>query len=273
MNTKLSLILLIVVFVFSACKDDTNINNTNNSNDIQVETQDDQLVYPLPTPFEVTQMLQASGTPFNVGITNSVDNAGNYMQEGSQAMNLGVYGADLAYASTFNQAQQIRDILSASKKLSDELGLTNVIDQNIIDRIEQNIENEDSLYKIVNNTFYDTYNNLNQEEKGDVSVLVITGAWIESVYIATQLAISSQSPQLLMNSVAEQKYNVSTILPLMEQYKDNADVAAMIPVMQSFKDVFENVQQDSMGNTTITEVDFNKLIDLSATEREKLVSM
>ncbi|MBN2662944.1 MAG: hypothetical protein JXR68_04780 [Bacteroidales bacterium] len=273
MNTKLSFFLIVVLFLgLSACKDDSN-STINAGDDIVVDQVDDQLVYPMPTPFEVTQMLQTSGTPFSVDIMNPVSNVDNYMQEISQALNLGVYGADLAYASTYNQANEVRDILAAAKKLSDELGLANVMDQNIVERIEQNIQNQDSLYKIVNNTFYNTYDKLNQEQKGAVSLLVITGAWIESIYLATQIAISSQDNSILMIKVAEQKYNVNTLLPLLNQYTDNAEVASMIPVIQNFKTIFDKVQVDSLGDVTIDQAIFDEITDYSVSERNKIIAM
>jgi len=273
MKTKLSFLLIVVLFLgLSACKNNTN-NTINADDDIQVDQVDDKFVYPMPTPFEVTQMLQSSGTPYAVDIMNPVTNVDNYLQESAQALNLGVYGADLAYASTYNQANEIRNILSASQQLADELGLTNVLDQNIIERIELNIQNEDSLYKIVNNTFYNTFDKLNQDQNGAVSMLIITGAWIESLYLATQIAISSQDKTELMTRVAEQKYNLNTLLPLLEQYTDNNDVATMIPVVEQFKIVFDKVQADSLGNVTIDEATFNDLTDLSLNERNKIISM
>ncbi len=273
MNTKLYFlfILSVLFFVVSSCKDDKDTNG--NADDIKVEIEQEQLVYPLPTPFEVTQMLKKSGTPYSVDLTAPVSNAESYLKESGQALNLGVYGADLAYASTYNQAQSVRDILSASKILSDELGLTSVIDQNIMTRIEENIENQDSLYKIVNNTYYETFNKLNSENKGAISVLVITGGWIESLYLATQLAITSEDKTLLMNNVAKQKFNANALLPLLEQYQDNNDVAKMIPIVEDFKTVFDNVKVDSLENVSIDEATFNEITELSKNERNKIVSM
>lgn len=273
MNTKLSFILIVTLLLsLVSCKPDNT--TVDPDNDIVIEDQlDDKLVYPMPTPFEITQMLQSSGTPFSVDVMNPTDNVDNYIQESAQALNLGVYGADLAYASTFNQANEVRNILASAKKLADGLGLTNVMDQDIIERIEVNIQNEDSLYKIVNNTFYDTYDKLNQDQKGAVSLLVITGAWIESIYLATQISISSQDKTELMIRVAEQKYNVNTLLPLLQQYTDNADVAAMIPVVQNFKNVFDKVEADSLGDVTIDEATFMELTDLSVVERDKIIAM
>ncbi len=270
MNTKSFLILLITgVIFFASCKNDKG----NKTDDIVVDNQEEQFVYPLPTPFEVTQMLQSSGTAFNMDLTNPAENAQNYIEEKAQALNMGVYGADLAYASTYNQAQSVRDLLVAAKSLADNIGLTNVMDQSIVERIESNIQNEDTLYKIVNNTFYSTFDQLNKEGKGSVSLLVITGAWIESLYLATQLAITSQDNSIIMEKVAEQKYNINTLMPLLAQYKDDTYISEIIPIADSFKQLFDQVEADSLGNVIIMEETFDQLTQLAKTERDKITNM
>lgn len=273
MKTKLSFIILIsLFFVFVSCDDDTN--NTNNKPDIEVEDQIDQLVYPIPTPFETTQMLQEAGAAYIADLTNDVTKAENYFKEKSQALNLGVFGADLAYASTYNQAQSIRDILAASKNLSDQLGLTNIIDQGIIQRVEQNIDNGDTLYKIVNNTYYETFNKLNSENKGAVAVMVISGAWIESLYISTQLAITSTDMSVLSSRIAEQKFTANTLIPLLDQYKnENADIAELAGIVQNIKNVFDKIEADEDGNITMDEATLEELMTVAKTEREKIVTM
>ena len=60
--------------------------------------------YPLPTAFEITNMLNEAGAPYILSISNPASNAGNYFTQVEKAINLGVYGADLSYASTYDEA-------------------------------------------------------------------------------------------------------------------------------------------------------------------------
>ena len=62
--------------------------------------------YPLPSSFEVTKLLVEAGASYILNLCNPVDNVNRYISLKSKALNLGVYGADLSYAATYNQAQE-----------------------------------------------------------------------------------------------------------------------------------------------------------------------
>ena len=51
----------------------------------------------LPTSAHVAEMLTELDVEFMIGITNPAENADKYLLNGSKAINLGVYGADLSF--------------------------------------------------------------------------------------------------------------------------------------------------------------------------------
>lgn len=271
MKTKKILYILVaslLIFTFSCKKEHKQ------TKDIVLDSTDQELVYPLPTPFEVTQMLQNSGTPYNLGLTNKLTKVDSYNSEKAEALNLGVYGADLAYAATYNQTQATRDILLAEKKLAVNLNISNVLDRKILDRIEQNIQNQDSLYKIVNNTFIKTFNELNKQSQGATAFLVITGAWVEVVYIATQIAITSSDKSILVYKIAEQKYNINTLIPLLQKYKnDNKDISYALKIAMNFKKIFDKIQVDDGGNLIVDNATFEELSNYAQKARTDIIKL
>ena len=64
---------------------------------------EEQFEYPIPTSFEVTKMLQDASASYDDAVTNSPANVDKYETEWQKALNLGVYGADLSFASTFDK--------------------------------------------------------------------------------------------------------------------------------------------------------------------------
>src|SRR6056297_1983651 len=83
-----------------------------------------EVVYPLPSNFEITETLNEIGASFIISLTNDIENVNKYVTEEKQALNLGIYSADLSYATTYNMKQYTMSYMDVSKKLVKELGIT-----------------------------------------------------------------------------------------------------------------------------------------------------
>jgi hypothetical protein len=197
--------------------------------------------YPIPTSFEITQGLEEAGAAFVLAITNPVENVDKYETRRSKALNLGIYGADLSYASTYNKKDETRKLLQASKELIDGLEIANVFDQSMADRIEVNIEDKDSLIAIITQSFYDTYQQLNENGQDKIALLVVVGSWIEGLYISSNLAISSNYDENIMNTVSGQKIAARKLAELCEKYKDDIDVKSILPLIRFMNLIYDGV--------------------------------
>ena len=62
--------------------------------------------YPIPTAFEVIKLINNAGATYILSLSNPVENVDKYFTEKSKAINLGIYGADLSYASTYQMKQE-----------------------------------------------------------------------------------------------------------------------------------------------------------------------
>src|SRR5690606_28686195 len=104
------------VFMLSACNmkrksSGDNAESTDTLEKTRVEQDVREFVYPLPTTFEVTEMLNRIGAAYILTLSNPVSNVERYLTEKAKAINLGVYSADLSYASTYNQKQATIDYM------------------------------------------------------------------------------------------------------------------------------------------------------------------
>ena len=122
-----------------SCGNGSNDQQNDESNSI-VETtvieKADILVYPLPTPLEVTDMLNRAGAAYILDIANRPDNVAKYFTEMSKALNLGVYGADLSYASTYNKTQETNNYLACTITLRDGLAIETPFNIGMLERVE-----------------------------------------------------------------------------------------------------------------------------------------
>ena len=206
-----------------------------------------EFVYPLPTSFEVTEMLNRIGAGYILTLCNSTENVDKYLTESKQALNLGVYGADLSYASTYNQKKQTMAYMEVSKKLIDALNISGALPADIVDQIEENEDNKDQLVKIITNTFYDTYEYLNGNSRGAVSMLVLAGSWVEALYITTNISENTYQNKEMVKVVMKQKASLNKLLELMNIYKDDKSVHEMMHQLQPLAEVYNLVEENAIS--------------------------
>ena len=71
----------------------------------EIEQKVREIIYPLPTAFEVTEMINKIEASYIIGLSNETSNVDKYFTDKDQAINLGIYAADLSYASLYNMKQ------------------------------------------------------------------------------------------------------------------------------------------------------------------------
>ena len=222
--------------------------------------------YPLPTAFEVTKMLNKAGASYILSLNNPVENVDKYFTEKSKALNLGIYGANLSYASTYQMKQETMNYLKVSKRLIDELQITTAFNKQFADRIEANIDNKDSLIHIISDSFYDTYDFLNQNGKDNISLLVMAGSWIEGLYITTQIAIISKNNEDFMKIIANQKDPLNKLLELMEPASTDSGVTEVKEMLKPLHEAFKKVEGEEL-----TPEQFNEISDAVAKVRAEII--
>lgn len=177
--------------------------------------------YPLPSAFEVTNMLNSIEASYIVGIANDSEKADKYFSEKSKAINLGIYTADLAYATTYNQKSDIQNYFKASETLVRELDFTAAFDENLPDQIDANLDNKEKLVDIVTDMFNNAYSFLNKQGRTEVSYLVLSGTVIEGLYLTTHISENTFQNPKIIEAILFQKEPLAKLEKLIENYKDS----------------------------------------------------
>ena len=201
-NSKLNLFIycIVVSFGISSCSDSVSEKNDQGVSSEEVlqhnieETK--ALFYSLPSPIETASILQKTGAEYDATILNPVVNVNKYELASTKAINLGIYGSDLSYASVFDQTQEVMFYISSCKKLADGLGLSNAFDAKTMSRMEENINDKDSLLHLISDSYWMADAYLEENERSNLSALIISGGWVEGLYIATQLARSNPNKEV-----------------------------------------------------------------------------
>lgn len=224
-----------------------------------------EVLYPLPAPFEMTQMLNDIGATYQSKNLNAASKVEKYITEQSKAVNLGIYGADLAYASTFQQQQDIQVYMNAIKTLADQLGVTYDYTKLLSDEYKAKFEIKDSVVAIVTNTIYGTYQYLDQKSNPDLAVNMVTGMWVELMYIATNISENSYNFTGMVDIISKQKTSFEKVLSLLSERNTNVDIKNLETKLQVLKPVYDKV------DAGLSEADYNLILKTIKSVRNSLI--
>ena len=177
-------------------------------------------MFSIPSPIQMATMIRDNVSTFNEELLTDPENVANFTTKFKRAINMGVYGADLGYATIYENNTKAVSYLSSVEKLSDELGIAGAFDQDLLERFIENGNNQDSMLVIMSEGYREGDKFLKDNEEHDVATLILTGGWIESLYFAAMSYESSQS-QEVANRIGEQKTALKTIIELLEDYNED----------------------------------------------------
>lgn len=197
--------------------------------------------YPIPTSYDITKHIYQSGAPYILSLSNPPEKASEYITQRDKVLNLGVYAADLCYATTYMMKQGTMNYLEASKTLIDDLGISTTFNVTYAERIENNIDNRDSLIQVVTESFDDTWNYLVENRQDVLARLVVSGSWIEGVYITTNVADKAIDNTAFLEALAKQKSSLNELVGLLEPVKDVEEVTDIYESLSDIQVFYEDV--------------------------------
>lgn len=249
-------VLSFSVFLITSCS-----NNSNTGNVPPVDSTQNTVVkingeiFSVPSPIQFTTLIKKSGAAYNKEILNPANKASQYSTNFSKALNLGIYGADLGYVIVYDQTQDAIAYLKTTKQVSDDLGLVGVFNENLVNRFTKNIGNKDSLLFLTSDAFRmgDAY--LKDNDRMDVSALILAGGWIESLYLATNISQAKPNEDI-KNRIAEQKLSLQSVIKSLAQYNVEPELMDKLKDLSTvydgieFKYTYEKPTTDPVSKVT-----------------------
>jgi len=213
-----------------------------------IDTKDPTLVkfngrlFSVPSPFQVAMLVKDANVPYNKDLLNPTNNQSNYTTNFKQALNLGVYGANLGYLNIYDQLPDAASYFAVVKILSKELGIMNSFNEVTLKRIEANNNNRDSLIYIISTIYRDADAYLMNNQRNDISVLILAGGWIESLYLITQ-SLKQTKNQALVDRIGEQKHPLDNLIELLRPYygKESDEFDQFLEQLVDLATVFDGV--------------------------------
>jgi hypothetical protein len=205
----------------------------------------------IPSPMETAALLRKAGAQYDRSILNDPERNSSYTAASKQALNLGIYGADLSYASVNNNTHESMLYTAAAQNLAKRLNVSSVFDQATVDRMEANRNDRDSLLNIISETYWNVDAYLKENRRENISALMIVGGWVEGLYIATQVCRTNDTPELRQR-IAEQKLPLGDLIALVDTYSaTDTTVSSVLADIRQLETVFAGVNVGG-GPTTVS---------------------
>lgn len=248
MKKFLIALLIFVPFIWlGGCKSDDETNNSDVDTTV-VADNDVQTFFLVPSPEDVFGFADNENLSFSKELLNSEDNLSKYDNDILlQEFNFGVYAADLAYSASFSKNDETVQYLNLVRDLSQDIGLSDVFNTSLVNRIENVTPEKDSLILLSNDTYFDIIRYLERNDRASTLATMATGGWIECMYLVVNLTSFDENKELI-REIADQKMIVSNLWKFLEQNKDVSSVKVLIEDFKGIVDIYDKLEVISGGN-------------------------
>ena len=210
--------------------------------------------FQVPSPGEMLTFIKLVGgkNNKNVSFLNSPDNQKNYTDNKLKSINFGIYSCDLSYCSIFEIGSEALKYFKTVKQLGDQIGVSSAINPEILKRLEGNLGNADSLAVITDDIYFSSFQTLEDNKQGPTLALVVSGGWLESLYIATSLAkYEANSP--IVARLADQKYTLDNLIEFLKKYESDASVASVLVQFTDLQSDFNKIGEKDAASAKSTD--------------------
>ncbi len=267
LNTIKTIIILGIVTVFFSCAGDGSGSNTGNGkqeeqtgNGFNKQDSGTETYYLIPSPEELFRFIHDGKLKFSKSIVNPSDKLNSYISTRSKELNFGIYSADLAYVASFSNYQLSVDYLGVVRTLSDEISISSVFDKNLINRISNMSDKPDSLLKITNDTYVDIVSYLEAAERQKTLAQIVTGGWVESIYVVCNLIDSYEKNTKIISLLASQKVIIANLMMYLKQQKDDDNVKLTIKDLEPIAKFYESLKTKTLKEGTPKKKNDNRII-------------
>jgi len=197
-------------------------------------------LFSVPSPIQTALLIQKSGISYDKSILHASNKVNTFSTDYSKSINLGIYGADLGYVSLYNQTQDALGYLASVKQLADKLGISAAFDASTMERIKNNVTNKDSMMVLVGIAYRGSDAYLKNNQRTNVSSLILTGGWIESMHFSVT-AYKSKPTEGVRFRIAEQKQALSSLLKILGNSTE-PEVVALTAQLADLSKIYDGIQ-------------------------------
>ena len=217
----------------------------------------EKIFFSIPSPVEMSSLIKQNGYQFDQGKLVATANVDKYTGESRQAVMLGIYGADLSYTAIFDQKQLTTEYFAAAQKLARQMDADGTITPELLERLEKNQANRDSMLNIISEAYSDLNGYLKEKDRVEVSAMVVAGGWLEALYLSTQY--SGDGNSAMRQRIAEQKYSLNNLMGYLEKFGDTPSLQELKTDLSRLQEAYGAVAENK-GKTSTSKDESGKMV-------------
>lgn len=295
-------IYLAVVFIITSCGNSGNRDadyvfpesDSIPVNEVEKLSQEaiEDIVQNIGSPVQMAALLQSLDVPFIADYLASTRGSEALSTSFGQALQLGIYGADLGYLNIYEKTGTAIENLTTINRLADGIRVGQFFDFEILKRLALNKNNLDSLLFMSVHSFNEIDTYLRDNNRAYLSALMITGVWLEAQYLVCKVVDEYPHPEI-RNRIGEQKIVLNDLMLLLRPYRESSqEYANLYADFEKIKATYrpvgisytpgepETVEKDGRlvviqkeeSIITMTDEQLVQIVDIIEEIRDKLIS-
>ncbi|MGF1532603.1 MAG: hypothetical protein ACFCUI_02790 [Bernardetiaceae bacterium] len=210
------------------------------------------LINSIPSPVELSSLIKSQNASYKRSLLNDSKKVSNYTTSYDRALNLGIYAADLGFASLYGRNVDALDYLGAIKELANALSIGQFLDEETI-REAANASNVDQLLLSSTQSLEKVNKQLQRDGREHLSLLFVAGSWLEGLHLATATYAEAGNDKL-KERIGEQKIALEQLMKVMNMYKDKPGYAGLLRDFGQLEQAYKNVSIVSTGGKSETKI-------------------
>jgi len=238
--------------------------------EISKESMDD-LIDNVSSPIEIASLLIDENVPFNKDYIATTDYIDDLITDFDCALNLGILGTDLGYLNLYEKTGSVMSTVAAINELASRLKVGQFFDFVLLKRLATNSSNLDSLIFTSISSFNNMDDYLRSNNRTNVSALIVSGVWIESTFLATQVYQEKSNPKIA-ERIGEQKLILNNLVLIMGNYKSDPRFTDLLEDFNELKRLYKDVQIVTVESEPISKVENGMLVIIQTSESKVLIT-
>jgi len=201
-----------------------------------------EMVDNIASPIEMASLMRSLELPFSQRYLAPARNVSSrFITSQEKAFNLGVFGCNLGYITMYGRVSAVLEYISAMRTLADGINVGQFFNFRDLRRITTNNQNVDSLVHISQMSFQRMNRYLENNNRGNLSILMVAGVWLEGLHLTTRFLQERPHERRLAESIAEQKIILEKLLEFLNNYDQDRFVANVAAELATIREIFDGI--------------------------------